>query len=219
LSLDPSRSPEAKKNNPQLFNLYAYGGNNPMSFIDPDGRNIRLTLRMPSGDAGHIILQVVDPKSGAIKATWSFGPGRSGAFWDAVMLKGISVKGKQTENIGAYLDSYKGKTKTAELATTAEQDDKLAAAINDRKTQNEDYNLYENNCATTALELIQSVVPEMPRNITSPYPMHMYLDFWRIVYAEKERERLKKLEAEGKKVEKKDWTELPDVEDQEAPEI
>ena len=40
ISVDPVRNRDAAIANPQLWNLYAYCGNNPITYFDPDGRYI-----------------------------------------------------------------------------------------------------------------------------------------------------------------------------------
>ena len=46
LSVDPVRSKEDAMSNPQLWNLYAYCRNNPATYFDPDGREIRTNNQM-----------------------------------------------------------------------------------------------------------------------------------------------------------------------------
>lgn len=51
MATDPaySTTPEEAVNNPRLYNLYAYAMNNPLRYIDPDGRNPR-TVVIPSAE-------------------------------------------------------------------------------------------------------------------------------------------------------------------------
>ncbi|MCK4766075.1 MAG: RHS repeat-associated core domain-containing protein [Candidatus Aminicenantes bacterium] len=43
VSVDPIRNRDAAIANPQLWNLYAYCRNNPITYLDPDGRKIKIT--------------------------------------------------------------------------------------------------------------------------------------------------------------------------------
>jgi RHS repeat-associated protein len=46
ISVDPIINKDEALANPQLWNLYAYCGNNPVTFFDPDGREIRTNNQM-----------------------------------------------------------------------------------------------------------------------------------------------------------------------------
>jgi RHS repeat-associated protein len=58
-SVDPIINKEEALSNPQLWNLYAYCRNNPITFVDPDGRELRTTqidtMRKIAGTAASMI--------------------------------------------------------------------------------------------------------------------------------------------------------------------
>lgn len=73
MSPDVVNLTDARVQNPaNTLNKYVYGGNNPLKYIDPDGRDITV-FYYPGGIAGHIVLLAYDPQSGA-SAVKSYGP-------------------------------------------------------------------------------------------------------------------------------------------------
>lgn len=130
---------------------YNYCLNTPLKYVDPDGRDIKMLYRKPDGDAGHIILQVVDHMSGKVKATWSFGPESSVA---AIFLQ--DVKGHQTTDINAYLGKNNNLLQEATIETNQQTDKKVSKHIEGRKKENENYNLVSNNCGQTAVQLVNT---------------------------------------------------------------
>ncbi|MGB7865868.1 MAG: RHS repeat-associated core domain-containing protein, partial [Candidatus Sulfotelmatobacter sp.] len=61
------------------LNKYVYGGNNPLKYIDPDGRDITYFYD-PGGVAGHAVLYAYNQASGDF-AIESFGPKVSAPVW------------------------------------------------------------------------------------------------------------------------------------------
>ncbi len=63
MSPDPINLTNARLMNPaNTLNKYAYGANNPLKYVDPDGKDITLYYRAPSGgatDFGHVMLGVL----------------------------------------------------------------------------------------------------------------------------------------------------------------
>jgi RHS repeat-associated protein len=71
LSSDPIRITSKRLVNPgSRLNLYSYGANNPMLYVDPTGRDVTFFYRAPSGgqqDAGHFFMAVTNQATGQVK--------------------------------------------------------------------------------------------------------------------------------------------------------
>jgi len=150
---------------------YIYTNDNPLKFIDPDGRDFKMFYRKPDGDAGHIAIQVVDHNSGKVLATWSFGPSH-----DASLIKiglGNDVASEQTKDLSSYLEGKDYDQSTIE--TDADTDLKAVGIIEEKKKANEKYNLYDNNCGTTAVEIINDSGVEVKKG--SILPSSVFDDF------------------------------------------
>lgn len=156
------------------WNRFAYAEGNPVGYVDLSGKNIRMTYRKPSSDFGHIVLQVVDRKTGNILETWSFGPDPRVAEQAA---QNIGVAGHQTEDIDAYLREYRVRDKLSvtEFVTDSGTDQAVIAAIKARKAENERYRMLSNSCGNTAMQILESVFPGIDRNHI--YPSAVFRDF------------------------------------------
>jgi RHS repeat-associated protein len=68
MSPDPINLTNARLMNPaNTLNKYAYGANNPLKYVDPDGKDITIYYRAPTGgvtDFGHVMLGVLNQNSG-----------------------------------------------------------------------------------------------------------------------------------------------------------
>lgn len=177
---------------------YCYVADNPLNATDPNGKDIKMIYRKPDGDAGHIILQVVDHSTGKVRATWSFGPKSSAA---ASTL--TNVEGHQTADINAYLKDNKDLLQEATIGTSQETDRIVAKNIEERKKDNEQYNLLDNNCGQTAVELINTS-GTVKVNTNSVLPSSTFRDFSdakKKIEEQKKQEAQKKQEEERKKEE------------------
>ena len=69
LSPDPINLTNARLMNPaNTLNKYAYGANNPLKYVDEDGKDITIYYRAPSGgirDFGHVMVGVLNQDTGA----------------------------------------------------------------------------------------------------------------------------------------------------------
>ncbi len=182
------------KENYASLSPYCYVGDNPLNRIDPNGKDIKMIYRTPDWDAGHIILQVVDHNSGKVLATWSFGP-----VSNAAAMTSLNVEGHQTSDINAYLKDNKALLKEATIGTSQATDKIVVNNIEERLKDNEDYNVLDNNCGQTAVQLINtSGVVQI--NTTSIRPSSVFQDF---LNAKKKMEEQKKQEAQKKQEERK----------------
>jgi RHS repeat-associated protein len=138
-----------------FMNSYMSMGNNPLLLVDPDGRDIEMFYRKPESDFGHIAIRIVDNETGEVRATWSFGPSDDASLLSIFL--GKDVEGHQVEGtIEEYLEKNGYEALTGKLITTREQDDKLVKVIEEEKAKKKKYNLYENNCSTTAISIINT---------------------------------------------------------------
>jgi len=82
---------ERMMNPSSTLNKYAYGANNPLKYVDPDGQDI--TIFYESGVPGHIMMMAYDPNMSSA-ATRSFGPASSysrGTLGSVATIVGLPV--------------------------------------------------------------------------------------------------------------------------------
>jgi len=194
LQIDPN------KEKYHALSPYCYVANNPLNATDPDGKDIKMIYREPNVDAGHIILQVVDHATGKVMATWSFGPKSSGA---ALTL--TNVEGHQTADINAYLKDNKDRLQEATIGTDQQTDKTVSKNIGERKNDNEEYNLLDNNCGQTAVQLINTsgIVTVQTNSVLPSSVFKDFLDAKKQVEEQKKQEAQKKKEGEKKKEQEK----------------
>jgi len=156
----------------QFWTAYGYVGNGPLILSDRNGRDATMFYRLPDykeSYTGHIMLRVTDHESGKTLAEWSFGPREM----SAKILAGQDVPGAQMPPISQYLSGKSFVSETIRLSP--ELDKELVGAISDRKVQNEDYNLYEENCGTTASWLLTII--GVPMKMEAITPKNVFQEF------------------------------------------
>ncbi len=140
-------------------NPFQYSLNNPISQLDKDGKDVLVIYRVAGtyniADPGHISIAVTlnDPNSSTgykIINSWSFTPQDNSILNGIELVKGGNVESRQANIISDIKDA----TEIVTLKTNQTFDKILSSLINGRKQENEKYNLYNNNCVTTANELI-----------------------------------------------------------------
>jgi RHS repeat-associated protein len=91
---DPTNLTDARLLNPaNTMNKYVCGGNNPLKYVDPDGKDITIFYESPSIislSAGHILFTAENQQTDAA-AVMSFGPVRSGSICAEDTLLGNSM--------------------------------------------------------------------------------------------------------------------------------
>ena len=173
LSVDPKLLQRATKK-PQRWNRYTYAINNPLKFVDPDGRDIMLFVRNNSGGGltnfGHVALRV---HGNGYDKTFDFGRYRGGRGF-------LRAKGPGILRVWKNFDAFKagqrtsGASKAVNLTTTPAQDQQalgffqgkidqgkqLPGNLNSNFTEfqlQQDYELTSNNCTTICVDAIESV--------------------------------------------------------------
>jgi hypothetical protein len=124
---------------PQRWNRYAYVRNNPLRYVDPDGRDIRVTLYYgrDGNRFGHIGVGVNSARTYGLDPV---GP-------TSAVLRGDTVEGN------VQLDTNEVK-KTVVIPTTAAEDKAAEQYIADSRKSNQQYNLYTRNCSDFVREAL-----------------------------------------------------------------
>ena len=129
------------------LNKYIYGGNNPLKFVDPDGRDITI-FYTDEGPAGHWMMAASNPDTGDFGFR-SFGPTDHSVLTMTKQAAGVAVPGTEAYALPSSADDLRQNYSSLTIQTTPEV---AQAAINAiRSTGSSTYTLYLNNC-TTACE-------------------------------------------------------------------
>ena len=137
------------------FNKYIYGGNNPLKYTDPDGRDITL-FYTNSGTAGHFWMTAYNQSNGQ-SAVLDFGPA-AGASQTRMALGG-DVPGDT--NYAAHMtsaDEIKRGYTSLTIQTNPEETQKAITAINSTNAGQPTYNVYGTNCTTVCREVLQKIL-------------------------------------------------------------
>ena len=151
MSPDPINLTNARLMNPtNTLNKYAYGANNPLKYVDPDGKDITIYYRAPSGgvtDFGHVMLGVLNQNTGKT------------AFIDFYPKGGTDAlgRGPGTFNPGDMgergAQNAEGKFASLTIQTNPEQAQALIDAITKMENgQAPDYSAFLGTNCTTLIE-------------------------------------------------------------------
>jgi RHS repeat-associated protein len=148
LSVDPVLDMERAPAKPQMWNRYAYVQNNPVTNVDPDGKETRVffigatnIVRDSSGAFGHTAIYV---SAGGHSNGLSFG----GQF-----------DFRRDSAYQNFVNSYTSEGGTVDvlvLNTTPEQDKAMLAHIDSTKPNLGTWSLLSNNCTTTTAETLKA---------------------------------------------------------------
>jgi RHS repeat-associated protein len=149
------------------LNKYIYGGNNPLKYVDPDGRDITI-FYTETGSAGHFWLAAADPSTGQ-GAVMDFGPLKYGDARDeaveAMEVQGLPVPGDT--NYGNHmlsLDEVRRDYASLTIQTSPEDTQKAVQAIKDFNAGNHMYILFgngissANNCTTVCRDVLNKIL-------------------------------------------------------------
>ena len=158
--LNPSRT----------LNKYVYGANNPLSLVDPDGRDVVALVEPPHGVLpGHFMLFANNPQSGE-SGMMSFGPvdsSNSGRFFTA--LNG-PMSSTNTYDLSKTADELRSNYAALSIQTTPEQAQEVLNLIKSTSasTPEDLYRVLSKNCTTVCRDALKAVgaLPSDSGNIT-----------------------------------------------------
>jgi len=138
------------------MNKYIYGANNPLKYLDPDGKDI-IVFYDHGLPAGHFIVAAYDQDTGEF-AIKSFGPKNdhdSGAM--AKEAIGITVPGKEMYGLDNLksADDLRKDYSSLTIQTSPEIAQQAIEFI--RSNPSGDYNTYSNNCTTTCAKVLNDI--------------------------------------------------------------
>jgi len=137
------------------LNKYGYGGNNPLEYVDPDGRDITVFYDQ-SGIAGHIVLLAYDQQTGD-SAVKSFGPANHGTASRAEELLSIPVPGKDNYGFENITSADQLRQQYASLTIQTSPGETQQAIQYIRTHPGGKYVTLGNNCTTTCTVILRKL--------------------------------------------------------------
>ena len=157
------------------LNKYAYGGNNPLKYIDPDGRDITV-FYTDTGREGHFWMVAYD-QSKSQSAVMDFGPqnGESQTT-QAKEAVGMDVPGDVNYQNHMSPDEMRQDYTSLTIQTNPEDAQKAIQAINQFNGKAENYNLYGQNCTTVCRDVLKKI---LKLDSTSIKPKALWSDIFK----------------------------------------
>ena len=137
------------------LNKYVYGGNNPLKYKDPDGRDITV-FYTETGNAGHFWMAAYNQANGQ-SAIMSFGPANGAS--QTQMALGGDVPGNT--NYASHITSVNEVRRdyaSLTIQTNPEETQKAISAINSTNAAQPAYNVYGSNCTTVCRDVFQKIL-------------------------------------------------------------
>jgi len=168
MSPDPINLTAKRVVNPaNTLNKYIYGGNNPLLYVDPTGRDITVFYRAPSGasmDFGHIMLAVTNQANGQVR------------FADYYNQAGNKFSGPGVMNQQETVERLKGDAALT-IQTTPEVAQELINDIDALTGNKSTYTFVFHDCATVCADLLNMAGIDAPSLAASP------TDIWSFLYS------------------------------------
>ena len=142
------------------LNKYAYAANNPLKYIDQDGRDITVFYEAPSllpPSAGHLMMVAENQQSGDA-AVMSFGPVRSGFFEAEETLFGAPMMSTNTFDSNMSADELRQNFSSLTIQTSPEEAQQVIDFIRNHPDSFQNpYTLYDQNCSTVCREALRVI--------------------------------------------------------------
>lgn len=159
VSADEVNVTEERMANPaSTLNKYAYAGNNPLKYIDPDGNDI--VVFMENGFPGHIMMMAYDPNSSSA-ATRSYGPAGNyskGHLGSIATIFGFPVPATTRFDFGQQksTDAIRRKLESITIKTNPQVTQQVVQALvadsGDKK-----YTTYGFACASSCARILREI--------------------------------------------------------------
>jgi RHS repeat-associated protein len=184
ISPDAINLTDARVQNPaNTLNKYVYGGNNPLKYIDLDGRDITLFYYPPAfGNAGHFSLVVADPNTGR-GAVLNFGPEKTGDWLqdNSAKVNEVLLGNEPGDtDYGRHIQSADELREVAAaltIQTNPEEDQKAVDAIKRFNSgQPLDWNVLGPNCTTVCRDLVNKALGTKDHSTIQPSSL------WKILF-------------------------------------
>jgi len=158
MSPDVVNVTEERMMNPSsTLNKYAYGANNPLKYVDPDGQDITIFYEAANpfaGSPGHTMLLAYDQSNGN-SAVRSFGPD----YANGATVLGTIPGTPGTDSFGFQNikspDDLRANFSSITIQTTPEEAEAVIAEIKAHPDGN--YTILSHNCTTTCSRLLRSI--------------------------------------------------------------
>jgi RHS repeat-associated protein len=144
------------------LNKYVYGGNNPLKYVDPDGKDITVFYEAPSGPTspGHIMFVAANQQTGDA-AAMSFGPVHDSEYGFTPL--GSPVNSTTTFDSSMTTDQLRQNFSSLTIQTSPEDAQEVISFIRQLSTSTTPYTLYNTNCTTVCREALK-VIGLLPKN-------------------------------------------------------
>jgi RHS repeat-associated protein len=138
------------------LNKYVYGGNNPLKYVDPDGKDITVFYEAPSGpfSPGHIMFVAENQQTGDA-AAMSFGPVHDSEYGFTPL--GSPVNSTTTFDSWMTTDQIRENFSSLTIQTSPEDAQEVINFIRQFSTSTTPYMLYNTNCTTVCRDALKTI--------------------------------------------------------------